>query len=83
MGVQACASSATLTRTRHRFSPLSFRLMSFEGAVLGMGNPLLDISAHVPMEFVEKCVALAGIVWLARNRAYLFFIGCRAGMAWQ
>ncbi len=34
--------------------------MSFEGAVLGMGNPLLDISAHVPMEFVVKCVALAG-----------------------
>lgn len=27
---------------------------SFEGAILGMGNPLLDISAHVPIEFLDK-----------------------------
>jgi hypothetical protein len=26
----------------------------FTGAVLGMGNPLLDISAAVPLEFAEK-----------------------------
>lgn len=25
-----------------------------QGAILGMGNPLLDISAEVPMEFLEK-----------------------------
>ena len=27
---------------------------SFEGLVLGMGNPLLDISAHVEPELLEK-----------------------------
>lgn len=26
----------------------------YEGAILGMGNPLLDISSDVPMEFLEK-----------------------------
>lgn len=28
--------------------------MSYQGAILGMGNPLLDISAEVPMEVLEK-----------------------------
>mmetsp|Transcript_31357 Transcript_31357/g.64971 ORF Transcript_31357/g.64971 Transcript_31357/m.64971 type:complete len:341 (-) Transcript_31357:111-1133(-) len=28
--------------------------MEFEGAILGMGNPLLDISSDVPMELLEK-----------------------------
>jgi adenosine kinase len=27
---------------------------NFQGAILGMGNPLLDISAEVPMEVLEK-----------------------------
>ena len=27
---------------------------SFDGAFLGMGNPLLDISAHVSKELCEK-----------------------------
>ena len=28
--------------------------LPFEGAILGMGNPLLDISSDVPTEFLEK-----------------------------
>ena len=27
-----------------------------EGLLLGMGNPLLDISAHVKDDMLEKCV---------------------------
>lgn len=27
-----------------------------EGVLLGMGNPLLDISADVPQEVLDKCV---------------------------
>ena len=34
-------------------SPLSMSL-EMEGALLGMGNPLLDISATVPMDFLAK-----------------------------
>jgi hypothetical protein len=26
----------------------------FNGILLGLGNPLLDIGAHVPTEFLEK-----------------------------
>ena len=29
-------------------------MSDLEGILLGMGNPLLDISAQVPMEFLEK-----------------------------
>ena len=28
--------------------------LEMEGALLGMGNPLLDISATVPMDFLAK-----------------------------
>jgi adenosine kinase len=28
--------------------------MELNGAILGMGNPLLDISSEVPMELMEK-----------------------------
>jgi hypothetical protein len=27
---------------------------NYQGAILGMGNPLLDISSEVPMEVLEK-----------------------------
>lgn len=53
---------------------------SLEGAILGMGNPLLDISAHVPMELLEKCVAWgahpprAGMAWRAAPRAALVWL---------
>ena len=30
------------------------RMSQFEGAILGMENPLLDISADVPSEFLMK-----------------------------
>jgi adenosine kinase len=32
---------------------------SLKGAILGMGNPLLDISATVPVSFLDKCVSRA------------------------
>jgi adenosine kinase len=28
--------------------------LPYENAILGMGNPLLDISSDVPVEFLEK-----------------------------
>ena len=31
-----------------------------EGVLLGMGNPLLDISADVPQEVLDKCVVVFG-----------------------
>jgi hypothetical protein len=41
---------------------------SFDGAVLGMCNPLLDISAHVGLDICEKCawdgVRVCGRAWL-------------------
>ena len=30
------------------------KMSSLDGAILGMENPLLDISADVPTEFLEK-----------------------------
>lgn len=32
-----------------------------QGAIVGMGNPLLDISAEVPVEFLEKCVEIGAL----------------------
>jgi hypothetical protein len=32
--------------------------LALKGAVLGMGNPLLDISSTVPVSFLDKCVRI-------------------------
>ena len=42
------------TTTARWVSHFPFEMADMEGVLLGMGNPLLDISAQVPMEFLAK-----------------------------
>ena len=47
--------------------------MSLEGVLLGMGNPLLDISAEVPLEFLAKYeVSLNNAILAEEKHANLY-----------
>lgn len=72
------------TRTHHHRS--THRIMSSEatngattaaavpeGVLLGMGNPLLDISADVPQEVLDKCVVIVVFFFLSRRRFWLIW----------
>ena len=58
-----------------------------QGVLLGMGNPLLDVSAVVDQAFLDKygvsgrVKGLGGLRWLWLARATGLFGGARAGSA--
>jgi hypothetical protein len=52
-GATSCEKPTAHTHMSHE---------SFEGLVLGMGNPLLDISAHVGTDLIEKYVLVLVVV---------------------
>jgi hypothetical protein len=47
-------SSTTLQNIPHDKSVLHSSMASFDGALVGLGNPLLDVSAVVDQAFLDK-----------------------------